>query len=427
MPAGRSVRRRRRLAYCPRALPHRTRELRTPMANPRRDPRPGAPTASTCSARACRSSCRPHSRPAPSRPRWRLFRDRMLGGVRSDACGRPSSWRSSRPDHADREPFFLRVRSGRRTPRVQPGQPPMPRSPQRGVGQCSTPRGSIDSVGRAKSRNVTNAPRDSFRFKVAEQQQPEMRPIRPRTVRPLEPRVVVKPLRQIRRGHAAFDRGLSPSPCQTVMHPWLGVRKRLTLSSGETIEPEHEDQKPIRRAQRAVARSKKRSNRREKRVRHLARLRRRTAVRRRHACHQITSGLIRRFDTIAVEDLRIGNMTRAAKGTTAAPGRNVRAKAGLNRSILEQSWGAILDQLVYKAAWAGRRVVTVRAAFTSQDCSACGKRRTKPDGRERWQCENCHKEHDRDVNAAINIHRAGMRALGSKSSGRAAARAGNTA
>ncbi len=115
------------------------------------------------------------------------------------------------------------------------------------------------------------------------------------------------------------------------------------------------------------------------------------------------------------------------KGTTAAPGRNVRAKAGLNRSILEQSWGAILDQLVYKAAWAGRRVVTVRAAFTSQDCSACGKRRTKPDGRERWQCENCHKEHDRDVNAAINIHRAGMRALGSKSSGRAAARAGNTA
>ena len=211
-------------------------------------------------------------------------------------------------------------------------------------------------------------------------------------------------------------RGVSPRAPRGAQAPDAEQRRddRARARGSET------HQKPIRRAQRAVARSKKRSNRREKRVRHLARLRRRTAVRRRHACHQITSGLIRRFDTIAVEDLRIGNMTRAAKGTTAAPGRNVRAKAGLNRSILEQSWGAILDQLVYKAAWAGRRVVTVRAAFTSQDCSACGKRRTKPDGRERWQCENCHKEHDRDVNAAINIHRAGMRALGSKSSGRAA-------
>ena len=200
-----------------------------------------------------------------------------------------------------------------------------------------------------------------------------------------------------------------------------GVRKRVTLSNGETVAPEQQDWKAIRRAQRAIARSKRRSNRRRKRVRHLARLRRRQTVRSRNACHRITSHLIRRFDIISVEDLKITNMTGSARGTPEAPGRNVRAKAKLNRSILEQAWGLIREQLVYKAAWAGRQLIEVNPRFTSEDCSACGGRRSKPDGSERWRCEHCSAEHDRDVNAAVNIDRAGILALGSRSGGRAAA------
>ena len=125
--------------------------------------------------------------------------------------------------------------------------------------------------------------------------------------------------------------------------------------------------------------------------------------------------------TIGIEDLRVSNLTRSTKGTSEAPGRNVRARAGLNRSILEQSWGLIHDRLVYKAAWACRQLIEVNPKFTSQDCSAYGVRRSTPDGHEHGRCEHCNTEHDRDINAAVNIHRAGIEALGSQSSGRAAA------
>ena len=83
--------------------------------------------------------------------------------------------------------------------------------------------------------------------------------------------------------------------------------------------------------------------------------------------------------------------------------------------------GQILAQLDYKAAWAGRRVVRVDLRFSSQDCAACGQRREKPDANERWRCSGCGAEHDRDVNAAVNIHKAGILALGSQSDGRAVA------
>ena len=88
--------------------------------------------------------------------------------------------------------------------------------------------------------------------------------------------------------------------------------------------------------------------------------------------HQVTTGIVRENDFVAVEALRIQNMTASAKGTTEAPGRNVRAKAGLNRSILEQRWGMMLSQLRYKAEWAGKKVVEVDPSFTSQTCSKCG-------------------------------------------------------
>ena len=55
--------------------------------------------------------------------------------------------------------------------------------------------------------------------------------------------------------------------------------------------------------------------------------------------------------------------------------------------------------------------------YTSQDCSACGARRSKPDDAERWRCEACGVVHDRDVNAAVNVDRAGIFALGSRSGG----------
>jgi putative transposase len=100
-------------------------------------------------------------------------------------------------------------------------------------------------------------------------------------------------------------------------------------------------------------------------------------------------------------------MTATAAGTVEAPGRNVAAKAGLNRSILDAGWGQFTSILVAKAESAGRRVVLVSPAFTSIDCHACGARRTRP----RQDTVVCpfHGELDADLNGARNIAaRAGL-------------------
>ena len=104
---------------------------------------------------------------------------------------------------------------------------------------------------------------------------------------------------------------------------------------------------------------------------------------------------------IRVEDLKIKNMTRSAKGTPENPGRNVRAKAGLNRGILGSGWGLLVRRLQDKAPG---RVEKVRPAFTSQRCSACG--HVDPNSREsqpRFVCTACGFACHADVNAAINI------------------------
>ena len=197
----------------------------------------------------------------------------------------------------------------------------------------------------------------------------------------------------------------------------LGSRKRAALSTGETVAPAREDWKKIRRQQRKAQRCKRGSHTRQKEILTLARLRRKAAVERRDTCHRFTSDLIKRFFLIVLEDLNIGNMTASARGTQEDPGRKVSQKSGLNRSILEQAWGLIRQQLTYKAAWAGRKLVAVDPRYTSQDCSTCRHGREKPDRKERWRCSQCKTEHDRDVNAAINILRAGILALASLSSG----------
>ena len=104
---------------------------------------------------------------------------------------------------------------------------------------------------------------------------------------------------------------------------------------------------------------------------------------------------------IRVEDLQIKNMTRSAKGTRENPGRNVRAKAGLNRGILRSGWGLLVRRLEDKAPG---RVEKINPAYTSQRCSACG----QVDGKSResqavFRCTACGYACNADVNAARNI------------------------
>ena len=116
---------------------------------------------------------------------------------------------------------------------------------------------------------------------------------------------------------------------------------------------------------------------------------------------------------IAVQDLNTEGVGRSAWGAREAPGRNVRAKAGLNRSVKAAALGELCRQLEYKAAWHGRAVVVVERWFpSSKRCGACGDRHERLRlADRRWRCPVCGAEHDRDVNAARNIEAEGLRIL----------------
>jgi putative transposase len=116
---------------------------------------------------------------------------------------------------------------------------------------------------------------------------------------------------------------------------------------------------------------------------------------------QTSTRLARRFDLIRVEDLKIKNMVRSARGTVEVPGRNVRAKAGLNRSIHAAGWGHLVKRLEDKAP---DRVERIDPAFTSQICHACGY--CAAESRESqavFRCRACGHADHADVNAAKNI------------------------
>lgn len=194
-----------------------------------------------------------------------------------------------------------------------------------------------------------------------------------------------------------------------------GVSALLTTSDGETIEnPRHlaRAEKALKAAQRALARKKRGSSNRKKARAKVARLHERVANRRRTHLHQVSTELVRTYTTLAVEDLRLRNMTRSAKGTAEAPGKNVKAKAGLNRGLLDTGIATLYAILETKAEEAGGRVVRVDPRYTSQDCSACGERVPKALAVRVHRCPHCGLVMDRDANAARNILRRGLEALG---------------
>jgi transposase len=183
-----------------------------------------------------------------------------------------------------------------------------------------------------------------------------------------------------------------------------GVVVSAALSTGDRLQVPAltwREKDRLRRLERKLARAQRGSRRRGQVKLGIARLRARERDRRKDWAEKTTTEIVRRFDVIKVEDLRITNMTRSAKGTREVPGRRVRQKAGLNRGILRSGWGLLVRRLEEKAPG---RVVKVHAAFTSQRCSACGHvdRRSRK-SQARFVCTACGFACHADVNAAINI------------------------
>jgi putative transposase len=190
----------------------------------------------------------------------------------------------------------------------------------------------------------------------------------------------------------------------------VGVARFLTTSDGQVVaNPRFLDGAQVRigELQRRKARARPGSGNRWRLRRRLAREWRKVANQRRDFHHKTARRLINACDVVALENLRIDNLTAAARGTVDVPGTGVAAKSSLNRSILDAGWAQFTRILVAKAESAGRRTICVDPQWTSVTCHACGARCTRP-RQDTVVCPSC-GEWDADLNAARNIAtRAGL-------------------
>lgn len=192
-----------------------------------------------------------------------------------------------------------------------------------------------------------------------------------------------------------------------------GLHNATFLTEKERAQQRRLEQRRSRQERTRKRAGAKTSNRAKRVHVRLARITSRTARRRGEFAQQLAHRIADRYETVAVEDLRIANMTRSAKGTLAEPGRNVAQKAGLNRVILDKGWYKFDLALHNQARRTGSTVVRVPAAYTSQRCAACG--HVAQENRESqaiFLCVACGHIAHADVNAATNIATAGRAGLG---------------
>ncbi|HZY98166.1 MAG TPA: transposase [Candidatus Baltobacteraceae bacterium] len=154
-----------------------------------------------------------------------------------------------------------------------------------------------------------------------------------------------------------------------------------------------------------------RINERKAAVLRLARAKERQANQRRDNAHKVARKIVNSAAVIAIEILNVRGMTRTARGTAGKPGKNVAAKAALNRSILGAGFGLLRRMIVSKAEEAGKTIVEVNARFSSRECSRCGFIAKENRRRRRFACVACGFCCHADVQAALVIRRRAQVAL----------------
>ena len=176
---------------------------------------------------------------------------------------------------------------------------------------------------------------------------------------------------------------------------------QVALSDGTIYHLPNLERKEARRMryQRMMARRVKGSNRRKLARHKLQKAYQAERFARANWAHQTSKLIADKYDIVYIEDLNTVGMTKSAKGTTEAPGKNVKQKTGLNRSILRSVWGKLEQCLAYKS-----QIEKVPAAYTSQTCNKCGyvdkkNRKTQSE----FKCIQCGHTDNADINAALNI------------------------
>ena len=204
-------------------------------------------------------------------------------------------------------------------------------------------------------------------------------------------------------------------PATSIVGIDVGITRFATLSDGSHIEAlnsfkKHEAR--LRRYQRAMSRKTKFSNNWKKAKARVQKLHTRIANVRKDFLHKTTTTISKNHAMVVLEDLQVRNMSKSASGTVDQPGRNVKAKSGLNRSVQDQGWFEFRRQLDYKQAWLGGDVLAVDPRNTSRTCPCCGhvsadNRKTQAE----FLCVACGYEANADLVGAINILERGHRLL----------------
>jgi putative transposase len=193
----------------------------------------------------------------------------------------------------------------------------------------------------------------------------------------------------------------------------VGIAKFATLSDGTVFEPVNgfkQKQRRLAILQRQMSHKVKFSRNWKKAKARVTRLHSKIANVRQDYLHKTTTTLSKNHALVVIEDLQVKNMSASARGTVSKPGRNIRQKSGLNKSILDQGWFEFRRQLEYKQEWRGGDVLAVPPHHTSQTCPACScisaeNRKTQS----KFECVNCGYKANADLVAAMNILERGHR------------------
>ena len=186
-----------------------------------------------------------------------------------------------------------------------------------------------------------------------------------------------------------------------------GIKKLVTTSKGEVFKPLNSFrklEKQLARLQRKLAKCIKKSNNFYRVKKQINKLHKKITNVRKDYLHKISTYLVNNHATIFVENLKIKNMSKSAKGDLENHGKNVKQKSGLNKSILDQGWGMFFDQLKYKQEWKNQHFDKVKPHYSSQECCQChSKHKENRISQSKFACINYGNEMNADLNASFVI------------------------